>query len=72
MTKDILVASYLQFRKQYEDPSSNINTLLSPAKEFITKIKSVELNLVIQKVYEIAIKIDSQTGITTGIKNPTF
>ncbi len=66
------IASYLQFRKQYEDPSSNLKTLLSPAKEFITKIKPVELNLVIEKVYEIAIKIDSQTGITTGIKNPTF
>jgi len=66
------VASYLQFRKQYEDPSSNLKALLSPAKEFITKIKSAELNLVMEKVYEIAIKIDIQTGIATGIKNPTY
>ena len=64
-----IIASYLEFRKQYDDASSNLKTLLSPAKEFITKIKSAELNLIMDKVYEMAIKIDNQTGITTGIKN---
>jgi hypothetical protein len=66
------IASYLQFGKQYEDPSSNLKTILSPAKEFISKIKSKELDLLMEKISEIANKIDNQTGITTGIKNSTY
>jgi len=65
------IGTYLQFRKQYEDPNSNLKSLLSPAKEFITKIKTSELNLVMEKISEIAIQIDTQTGITTGIKKST-
>jgi hypothetical protein len=66
------IGSYLEFRKQYEDASSNLKSVLSPAKDFITKIRSHELNLVMEKIYEIANKIDIQTGISTGIKNPTY
>ena len=68
------IASYLEFRKQYEDPNSNLNSLLCPAKDFITVtgLKSLELESAMEKIYEIADKIERQTGITTGIKNPTF
>ncbi len=66
------IGSYLDFRKQYQDSGSNFKSILSPAKEFITKIKSQELNQAMEKLYEIANRIDTQTGITTGIKNPTY
>jgi len=62
------VGSYLLFRKLYEDQTSNLTSLLLPAKEFITGIKSAELNVIMDKIYEIANKIDIQTGITTGIQ----
>jgi hypothetical protein len=64
------IGSYFEFRKQFEDSNSNLKSTLSPATEFIVKIKSRDLNPVMEKIYEIAIKIDTQTGITTGIKNP--
>lgn len=66
------IGSYLEFRKQYEDSSSNFKSVLSPAREFITNIKTHELNEVMEKLYEIADRIDTQTGITTGIKNPSY
>jgi hypothetical protein len=71
--KEKIIGSYLEFRKQYEDPNSNLKSLLSPAKEYIIKIKSAELQLIMKKIYEITINIHDQTGITIGIgiKNPT-
>jgi hypothetical protein len=66
------ITSYLEFRKQYEDSTSNLNSLIGPARTFVTRMKSLELKPLMQKIYEIADKIESQTGITTGIKNPTF
>jgi hypothetical protein len=35
-------------------------------------MKSFEFELGMEKIYEIADKIERQTGIITGIKNPTF
>jgi hypothetical protein len=63
------IASYLEFKKQYEDPKLNLKLVLSPAKDFIIKMKSLELKSAMEIAYEMAKKIESETGVTTGVKN---
>lgn len=66
------IASYLEFRKQYLDSNSNLNSVLAPARAFTMSMKSLDLKALMQKIYEIADKIENQTGITTGIESPSF
>jgi tetratricopeptide (TPR) repeat protein len=61
------VSSFLDFRKQYDDPSSNIRSLIAPAKEFVLQLDRSNVIAIMKDLSTIAERLAEETDIRTSI-----
>lgn len=60
--------TFLEFRRQYNEDST-LKSLLLPAKEFIFSLNRSQVTEIMNRLLEIAKKLQTETWINTTIKN---
>lgn len=66
--QNVRISTFLEFRKCYDDPNSQIKSILEPAREFILKLERPQFTELMSYLSQIAKKLESETGIKTNIK----
>ena len=61
------VSTFLNFRKQYDDSSSSIRTLLAPTKEFVLQLDGSNISEIMKDLSTIAERLSEETGIRTSV-----
>jgi hypothetical protein len=63
------ICSYLEFKKSYQDTSSNLKKSLEPAKIFISSLEGPEVASIMADLKKLVILIEDHTGIVSKLKN---
>lgn len=65
--QSLRVITFLDFRKQY-DTQSNIQKLLTPARQFVSCLDKSKTSDIIEQPYNIVKKLESETGVQALFK----
>jgi hypothetical protein len=66
--QSLRVSTYLDFKKQYDNSQSNVQTLLSPAKQFVSHLDQSKVSEIMEQPYNIVKKLESETGLEQSLK----
>ncbi len=61
------ISTYLDFRRNYENPNSMLKELLKPAHKFITDLQPSHVDNIMKELAELANILAKETKIETGI-----